>query len=245
MLALGCGADASDPSSDPTQFPVGEDSVRITTRCDASNFCVPVCENTGPDDVCASTEPPARGGCWITGGGFVVDADGKDSFGGNGMSMKDGRIRGEWEHVDHGTGNKMHGKVSYLVCRQVDEPGPGHPNGPQHDFKMNQAYYGGEARWFVASADGWEEGYWFDVMIEDHGEPGNKPATGPGQIKAGSGGPDEYFVTVRKISAPMQSGEVVYTTGAPITGGNLQLHPPNGGHPYQEGELPPWVDYAP
>ncbi len=239
-----CGGDASPRGQDTEwQSLVGDDQVAIVTDCTGVDFCIPACVNTGTDDVCANTQPPATGGCWITGGGFVDSTDGKDTFGGNGMSMKDGRIRGQWQHVDHGTGNKMHGQVSYLVCRQVDEPGPGHPNGPQHDFKINQAYYGGPARWFDAAADGWTEGYWFDIMAEDHGEPGNlrsggNAAKGPADPVA-----DEYFLTVRKMDGATQSGTVVYKVGNPFTGGNFQIHPPNGGHPYQAGELPAWVDW--
>jgi hypothetical protein len=197
--------------------------------------CIP---NGGPPtDDCI---PPTNGGCWITGGGFIVDADGNDSFGGNGMPMKDGRIRGEWEHQDHGTGNNLHGQVTYLVCRHVDEPGPGQPSGPQHNFNINQAYYGGPAR-FASPNGNWADGYWFDVMIEDHGEPGNKP--GPGNH--GSKGPDYYHITIRQIAGANQSGTVVYDTEGDLVGGNLQIHPPNNGHPYTSSSLPSWVNWQP
>ena len=197
--------------------------------------CVP---NGGqPDNDCV---PPANGGCWITGGGFIEDADGKDSYGGNGMPMKDGTIRGQWEHQDHGTGNNMHGEVTYLVCRHVDEPGPGNPSGPKHDFNINQAYYGGPAR-FASPQGNWAEGYWFDVMLEDHGEPGNKP--GPGNH--GSKGPDYYHITIRQMTGQNQSGIVVYDTEGDIVGGNLQIHPPNNGHPFTSSSLPSWVSWQP
>src|SRR5205814_7147592 len=107
--------------------------------------CTPTCQNTGPTDVCSGALSPAQGGCWVTGGGFIVDADGNDSYGGNAMPMKDGRIRGEWEHVDHGTMDKAHGQARYIVCRHVDEPGPGQPSGPSHNFNINQVYFGGPA----------------------------------------------------------------------------------------------------
>lgn len=242
LAPLACGQPGG---SEPTDW-MSETSMRgdgafaITTSCPPDSPCIPVCVDQTADPVCNESMPPAQGGCWITGGGFVLDEDGHDSYGGNGMPMKDGRIRGEWEHVDHGTGNKFHGKVKYLVCRRVDEPGPGQPSGPKKDFHDNQAYYGGEGRWFT-QADGWKDGFWFDVFIEDHGEPGNKP--GPGNH--GSKGPDEYYFAVRQLVAPNQSGPVVYQVGGPIQGGNLQLHPPNNGHPFTASTLPSWVSFQP
>jgi hypothetical protein len=150
--------------------------------------------------------------------------------------MKDGTIRGEWENVDHGTGNTLHGQVQYLVCRHVNEPGPGQPSGPSHNFTMNQAYFGGPADFA-----GMSSGYWFDVMVEDHGEPGNQP--GPGNH--GSGGPDFYHVTIRKMMGANMSGPVVYDAAGDLSGGNIQIHPPNNGHPFTASALPPWVSLQP
>ena len=201
-------------------------------KCDAGSHpskcgaCVP----DGSSEDCSS---PSTGGCWITGGGFIVDGDGHDSFGGNAMPMKSGSIRGQWEHVDHGTGNKLHGEPSYIVCRHVAEPGPGANTGPKHDFTMNQAYFGGNARAFVNGT--WHDGYWFDVMVEDHGE-------GKG---AKAGGPDYYHLTLRKIDAANASGVIVYDTEANMSGGNIQLHPPNNGHPFTSSQLPSWVSLQP
>lgn len=238
LLASACGGDATPGEGADWQDLVADDGAKIVDDCTGLDYCVPVCVNTGPDDVCADLTPPTTGGCWVTGGGFVDDEDGKDTFGGNGMSMKNGRIRGQWQHVDHGTGNKMHGQVEYLMCRRVEtEPGPGHPNGPRHDFNLNQAYYGGPARWFTPGT-GWAEGYWFDLRTEDHGEPGNRRAGGQ---SARDPVPDEYWLTVREMVADMQSGAVIYEVGGEFIGGNFQIHPPNNGHPYQAGELPPWV----
>jgi hypothetical protein len=252
---------ASGTTPDTSYEGLGQSGFSITEYCPPTLFqdmglpdgspdmaapgCTLTCQNTGSTDQCGTTTPPAplppeQGGCWITGGGFIVDADGNDSFGGNGMPMKDGTIRGEWEHVDHGTNDKLHGQVRYLVCRHVPEPGPGNPSGPSHNFDINQAYYGGPARWFTPAA-GWQDGYWFDVMAEDHGEPGNKP--GPGNH--GSMGPDYYHFTARKMTGASQSGEVVYDTAGDFQGGNFQIHPPNGGHPFTTGTLPSWVMYQP
>ncbi len=163
----------------------------------------------------------------MTGGGFVDESSSKDTFGGNGMPMRDGSVRGEWENVDHATGDNLHGSVSYLFCRVVAGPGPGHPNGPHHDFDDNQVYFGGPARYFVNSA--WADGYWFDVVAEDHGEPGRQ---------------DTYQITIRTY-ANGQAGNVVYQVSGLLAGGNIQIHPPNPGHPGSQSTLPSWVQLQP
>lgn len=218
----------------------GDPAFLISGICATDGTCVPACEDTGDEVVCENAVPPSGGGCWVTGIGHLLDVynnDGKDNFGGNGMPMKDGRIRGEWEHVDHGTGVKYHAKIAYLVCQHVDEPGPGVPNGPNHDFNINEAFYGGPARKFTPGL-GWADGYWIDIVADDHGEPGNKP--GPGHH--GSGGPDTYVFTAREYYADVNDvSPVEYIAGTDINGGNFQIHPPVGGHPYTIGTLPAWL----
>jgi hypothetical protein len=216
VLVPGCG------NSEDEAF-LGDTSFRITQTCADDGTCEPECEDTWCD-VCDDSKPPTEGGCWITGIGYIIDADGHDNFGGNGMPMKTSYLRGEWEHVDHGTGVKYHGKVTYLHCRHVDEPGPGVPSGPDHDFIINQAYYGGPGRRYEPGV-GWQDGYWFDVMAEDHGEPGKT---------------DEYFFSARPMG-----GSELYATGGVLGGGNFQIHPPNDGHPFTEGAVPAWVTLQP
>lgn len=221
LLVPGCG--------EPDEEFLGDTSFRITQECDDYGNCEePQCEDTWCE-VCEDSTPPSLGGCWITGIGFVEDAGSKDNFGGNGMPMKQGFIRGEWEHVDHATGVKLHGRVAYLFCRHVDEPGPGQPSGPDHNFNINQAYYGGPGRRFTPGV-GWEEGFWFDVFAEDHGEPGNT---------------DVYFFSMRPMGAGGQAGAQLYATGGVLGGGNFQIHPPNTGHPSADGEVPSWVSLQP
>jgi len=198
---------------------LGDTSFRLTEDCNVDGTCTPQCEDV-TCDVCHDGQPPSDGGCWVTGIGYLIDADGRDNFGGNGMPMKSGRIRGEWEHQDHGTGDKLHGAVGYLYCRHVDEPGPDVPKAT-----ANQAYWGGTGRWYTPTGD-WQEGYWFDVMAEDHGEPGKT---------------DEYYFSVRKMDASGAVGAVIYSTGGVLAGGNFQIHPPNDGHPFTAGMLPTWV----
>jgi hypothetical protein len=201
--------------------------------------CVP----DGESDDCVS---PAEGGCWVTGGGFIegpnlvtgAAEDGHDNFGGNAKPMKDGHVQGHWNHVDHGTGNHAKGVPSYIVCRHVDEPGPGGP-GAKKGFIMNQVYFGGAAQWDAGS--GWEDGYWFDVVAKDHGEPGSQPSPKNGFMV------DTYHFTIRKQDDPthLASGTVVYETKGGLVGGNIQMHPPNTGHPYTPDHLPTWVSYEP
>jgi len=213
LALFGCGGSSEDEL-------LGDRSFMITEECEGGD-CQPVCEDTYCD-VCDHSEPPSEGGCWITGIGFVIDVDGEhDNFGGNGMPMKEGYLRGEWEHVDHATNNKFHGQIAYLVCRKTEGPGPDVPKAIP-----NQSYYGGPGRWYEPSV-GWQEGYWFDVVAEDHGEPGNI---------------DEYYFTVRHMSDPKT---VLYRVGGVIDGGNFQIHPPNSGHPFTKGTLPTWVTLVP
>lgn len=218
LLSFGCD-DGVDEAL------LGDTSFHLTQNCSGDGAtCEPVCEETYCD-MCPQGVPPAEGGCWVTGIGHLLDSDGRDNFGGNGMPMKAGYIRGEWEHQDHGTGDKLHGRIEYLYCRHVDEPGPGVPNGPDHTFAINQAYYGGPGRWYEPSK-GWQDGYWFDIMAEDHGEPGKT---------------DEYYFAVRTMDASGHVGPVIYSTGGVLAGGNFQIHPPNSGHPYTDGTIPAWV----
>ncbi len=139
--------------------------------------------------------------------------------------MKDGTVRGEWENIEHGNGDNTHGQANYIFCRVVPGPGPGHPNGPQHNFDINQAYFGGPATFNGA------DGYWFDVVVEDHGEPGRL---------------DTYHITVRQGAQGTQGGTVVFEeAGVMDQGGNIQLHPSNGGHPFTQSVLPSWVSLEP
>jgi hypothetical protein len=213
------------------------------THAAACGACVSDSEGAAASD-CV---PPTEGGCWVTGGGFIeaasttpaAPADGHDNFGGNAKPMKDGHVSGHWNHVDHGTGNHAKGKPEYIMCRHVDEPGPGQPGGKK-GLTANQVYFGGHAQW--RTADVWNDGYWFDVVAKDHGEPGSSgPALKKGMM------PDTYHITVRKIddAAKGASGTVVYETRGDLNGGNIQMHPSNNGHPAVNSPLPAWVSLEP
>ena len=205
----------------------------------ACGACVDDSDTSGGDCL-----PPAEGGCWITGGGFIegasltpaAPADGKDNFGGNAKPMKHGGVSGHWNHVDHGTGNHAKGRPEYIMCRVTDGPGPKQPGGKK-SLVANQVYFGGHAQWRTAADATWSDGYWFDVVAEDHGEPGNTSAIKNGAM------PDSYHFTIRKMDDPAAkvSGAVVYETRDDLRGGNVQIHPSNAGHPAVSSPLPGWV----
>jgi hypothetical protein len=184
----------------------------------------------------------------VTGGGFIIGPnittgaapDGHDNFGGNAKPMKDGHVQGHWNHVDHGLMGHSKGKPEYIVCRHVDEPGPGQPGGKK-GFNMNQVYFGGPAEWSLGGGPA-EAGFWFDVVAKDHGEPGSEP-----KDKKNGGMVDTYHFTIRKMDDPAKrvSGAIIYETKGDLVGGNIQIHPPNPGHPGTPMSLPSWVSYEP
>ncbi|CAN5908575.1 hypothetical protein BH11MYX4_BH11MYX4_37700 [soil metagenome] len=213
------------------------------THASACGACVSDSDGT------ADCVPPTEGGCWVTGGGFIegaslvpaAPADGHDNFGGNAKPMRRGDVSGHWNHVDHGTGNHALGRPEYIMCRTTEGAGPGQPGGKK-GLVANQVYFGGHAKWRTAADAIWSDGYWFDVVAEDHGEPGNTSAKGGGAHDA-----DSYHFTLRKMDDPTAkvSGAIVYETRGDLTGGNIQLHPSNGGHPAVSSPLPAWVSLEP
>ena len=228
---------------DGTKTCVSTPDCAAGTHPSACGACVSDSDST------ADCVPPSEGGCWVTGGGFIeaasvvppAPADGHDNFGGNAKPMKRGDVSGHWNHVDHGTGNHALGRPEYIMCRTTGGAGPGQPGGKK-GLVANQVYFGGHARWRTAADATWRDGFWFDVVAEDHGEPGNTSAKGGGAHDA-----DSYHFTLRQLSDPTKlvSGPVVYETRGDLVGGNIQLHPSNGGHPAVSSPLPTWVSLEP
>jgi hypothetical protein len=158
----------------------------------------------GPSPDGGTVEVPP-GGCFVTGIGTLFSGTARQSFGGNGMYMKDGSVRGEWQHVDHSAvspENRFHGQVTYLTCQKIPGPGPDVPHA-----LPNQAIWGGPGRWNNV------DGYTFEVVAVDRQEPGRHH--------------DEYHITIKD-----SSGAVILDKGDIISGGNFQIHPSNAGHPY-------------
>ncbi len=141
----------------------------------------------------AASEP-----CFVNGGGIISTDSGIDVFGGIAASPKAGSTRGHWEHVT-AAGDRLEGDVHFLSCSLH----PGLPADPPSTF-VNVAELGGTAIW------NGQAGYFFDVTVEDHGEPG----------------------TLDRYSLEVWYGGTVYSVDEPLAGGNIQIHPPNEGHPY-------------
>ncbi len=239
-------APAAAPAPAPADGPwkCAKDMATGEKVCESPPACAPgthaakcgACvEDGGPvDDDCI---PPSEGGCWVTGGGFIVPDGDHANFGGNAKQMKRGGVQGHWNHVDHTTMNHLNGKPNYIFCRHVDEPGPGQPGG-RKGFIMNQIYFGGPAKW---GQGGGVDGFWFDVVAKDHGEPGSQPSPKNGGMV------DTYHLTVRKMDDPVNqvAGQIVYEEKGGLVGGNIQMHPPNNGHPGVQSPLPKWVSLEP
>jgi hypothetical protein len=157
------------------------------------------------------------GGCWITGGGHIGDASSfggagqndQDSFGFNAMGMKHGYVRGEIQNTTH-LGDVFHGHATWIRCWKDAGIGPEVPKAIP-----NNAAWGGHGVW------NHEEGYTWEAHLADRAEGGSHQ--------------DEYEIWITD-----SAGQIVYSQTATddlvITGGNFQIHPPNGGHPYEAGE---------
>lgn len=151
-------------------------------------------------------EPPKDAvGCWVTGGGQVEVDNGPDafdgSFGFNAMSMRNGTFRG---HLNHVSFNGLHFRgftVELIECFVVEGQ---EPDPPDADPVI--------ARWF---GEGFLDRERCDYLIEveDHGEP------------ALDGAPDDHY----HLTVFCDSG--VYEVDNTIARGNIQIHPPNPGHP--------------
>lgn len=170
---------------------------------------------------------------WVTGGGTIGVGDTLDSFGGCAMTMKDGSVRGEWTHVDHfdvtgssPTGqNILHGEVHYLVLKLF--PTLNGPHVPKAE--PNYANFGGTGTFNGVS------GYFFDVKVFDHSEPGAFH--------------DRYVIDIYDPNKKLVLHADGTTSGTCLedptvtpdlawvldmgclSGGNIQIHPPNAGHP--------------
>ena len=170
------------------------------------------------------------GGCFVTGIGHIgsdENGDGisdqpgageadQDSYGGNAMGMKDGRIRGQWQNTTHLVGgDKFHGQAEFLYCWNDGGPGPDVP-----EAFPNRAIWGGPGLW------NHEEGYRFIVSAADYKE---------GKEGSDVDLRDAYAIRVYQDL----DGDGISTDADPVVYeesdcvfGNFQIHPPNNGHPY-------------
>jgi len=132
----------------------------------------------------------------VTGGGQCIVGDDDEvpsaSFGFNAMWFsRDPTPKGELNYIDHTTG--MHVHIHTLTYLQVWEDLPG--NKP---YPLMKATFGGPC-----TIDG-IEGYFADVYVEDHGEPGTN---------------DKFQIT-------LSTGYVGGSDTVPMLVGNIQIHKP-------------------
>jgi hypothetical protein len=212
----------------------GETACETAPTCGAGTHpsACGACVEDGAADDCVS---PVDGGCWVTGGGFILHDDDNANFGGNAKQMKKGGVSGHWNHVDHATMNHLNGRPQYLFCRYAPEaPTGGHWG--KKGLASNQVYFGGEAKW---GPGGGADGYWFDVVAEDHGK---------GHQSAAKGEDAEYYhLTVRVMDDPkgQVGGAIVYEAAGSLVGGKITIHPSNNGHPGIQYPPPAWVAMEP
>jgi hypothetical protein len=171
-------------------------------------------------------------GCWVSGighigedenGNGISDTPGagmahQDSYGGQAMGMKDGRVRGQWQnttHLEDGM-HKFHGQAEFLYCwNDGFSEGPDVPNAT-----ANRAIWGGPGKWDN------EEGYLFIVSAADYKE---------GKDRVAADIRDAYAITIYKDDdgdgQATAADQIVYEESDCVFG-NFQIHPPNNGHPY-------------
>lgn len=166
------------------------------------------------------TVPATACSCKVTGIGHIKGLFGLTfaSFGGNGMPMKDGTIRGEWNHVDHVTGAHFHGDVTWLTCYDKDPyEGPDVPGAP-----YNYAEFGGLGTGTLNGVDGCN----FGVKAYD--------------INEGGIHKDGYHIRVTCPDGSTLHNDATSDACDPLganpigclAGGNFQIHASNKGHPY-------------
>lgn len=137
--------------------------------------------------------PLPMGNGKVTGGGQIVIPEGKGSFGFNAMWFsRDPAPKGELEWVDHDTGMKVH--VHLLDYLEVWEELVGNKPWP-----LQKAFFSGPC-----TVDH-QDGFRFEVYVEDNGEPGKQ----------------DYF----EISV-YNNGGLYYHAGDDLLHGNVQIHKP-------------------
>ncbi len=174
--------------------------------------------------------PGEGGGCWLSGIG-TIGCPGEvqhDSFGGNAMTKKDGSVKGSWTHISIASEVIFSGEVHYLVCKDFPSlPGPDVPVA-----SPNYANFGGTGK-----LNG-QDGYFFDVKVFDHAEPGIYRDRYSIDIydenKALVYHADGHITDIcHGCLDPSVPEDLAWVSDMGcISGGNFQIQPPNAGHPY-------------
>lgn len=173
---------------------------------------------------------PPEGGCWITGGG-TLGCSQPDSFSGIAWTNKKAEMVGQWSHISSEEGVIFQGDVHYLVCKSfLTLSGPGVPTA-----YPNYVNFGG-----TGSLNG-VDGYFFDVKVFDHGEPGIYldryeidiyDASHVLVFHADGTRTKDECNQVCLDDVKVTSDLAWVSDMGCISGGNIQIMPPNGGHPF-------------
>ena len=133
-----------------------------------------------------------------------------------------------------------------MLCAQLERGGS-----PRRRHAQRRAVVIGGGLAGSAAADSLAQRGWEIALVERHDRLAAEASGNPQGVLyarlSAHGTPlsrlvqDGYQYTLRLLAGPNQSGPVVYETSGDFVGGNFQIHPANSGHPYQGGNLPPWV----
>ena len=253
------------------------------------DYCLTVTANGGPGGGCSSecdvTVPACdvlSQICRVTGGGHDLHDDNKYTFGGQAGAPTASQPQpwGEWTHhskpgspagkwVFHaGTASAPDGtEIDLIECCDPGNCLPArHAPNKQIDFEGIGTFKNLHSSNFP---DGWANAggpdrtyHWFEVHIEDLGEPGNSgqqgsppegadcPSDGHNCSPADCACPDFYRITIYRGFVPstipippgeINTTEVMYTVHGYIDGGNFQIHPAigdlNGNNVVTQGDL--------
>lgn len=171
------------------------------------------------------------GGCWVSAAGHIgSDLNGngisdkpgageanQDSYGGNAMGMKDGRVRGEFQlttHLDNSK-HKFQGQANFLYCWNDGGPGPDVPQA-----EPNRAIFGGPGKW------NHEDGYLFIASVADYKE---------GKDDLDASRRDALAITVYEDvdgDGVATAADTIIYEETDCVFGNVMIKPSNDGHPY-------------
>lgn len=149
--------------------------------------------------------PPPRDvvGCWVTGGGQVEPENGLFAGGAFGFNAMSMRNGTFRGILNHLTFDRDHFMGRTVEAIECTVVENQEPDPPDADPVI--------AEWWGEGVWNHESGYDYWIRVEDHGEPGTD---------------DTYHLIV---FGP--GGGIVYEVENTIARGNIQIHPPNPGHP--------------
>jgi hypothetical protein len=164
-----------------------------------------------------SSVPVALAACIegkVTGGGQIEIPGGVASFGFNAMASKgNSPVKGELEYLDHVSRDKVHAHdLTYVHVWQPNPPSE-LPNQPNPEMK---AMFRGPC------TINKEDGFRFEVYVEDHGEPGVNDVFYIRVWHQGNGIPDGLGGEI----PPSNPALLTIVAWNILLNGNIQIHKP-------------------